>query len=180
MKSNLNLLQESVPIELYQDKKWIVAHTRARQEKKLAEFLIMKGITCYLPLTVNVSRASNRTRYYENPLFAGYLFLACQPEEKGLVLVSSCISTLIPVPDQEELVTQLHSIQTALIHAKCVKPCDDIDAGTRVRFKKGPLAGIEGMIIRRKNLFRIVLTISILRRTVEVEADIEDVEPIED
>jgi transcription antitermination factor NusG len=177
-KSNLNSHLERVDLSVNPEKPWAVAHTRARHEKKLCERLADREIRHYLPLAVNVSRASERVRHYENPLFPGYVFVSCHPEEKADVLRTSCVAAIIPVLDQEELTDQLRCIQTALRNAKAVRPCEYVTAGTRVRFVKGPMAGIEGMVVRRKGDFRLVMNVEIIRRTVEVEADIEDVEPV--
>ena len=172
---------EDIPtqIELSTNRPWVVAHTRARHEKKLAQFLDRDGIRHFLPLAQNVSRAGGRRRCYEVPLFPGYVFVSCEKEMLGELYRSDCIAGLIPVFDQEELVEQLRRIEAATSGEYRLQPCDCVQAGKRIRFNSGPLEGYEGIVVKRKGEERVILNVEVIQRAVSVEADVWDLEILE-
>ncbi|MFA4985613.1 MAG: transcription termination/antitermination NusG family protein [Candidatus Brocadiia bacterium] len=179
MKSAQNLWHESLRIEYTPSRPWFVAHTKARHEKKLSDCLTHKGITNYLPLAVNISRTGGRTRFYESPLFSGYLFVSSEAGRCEEVFDTHCVANLIPVFDQTKLVSELLGVQSALRNLAHVEPYHHVRSGLKARFVRGPMTGMEAMVVSRKREYRVLLNVEVIRRSICVECDLDDIEIVD-
>ncbi len=94
--------------------RWWVAHTKARCEKKLAEYCLRGGIAPTLPVYKSVKKYRGKTLIFEKPLFPGYLFLRMADQDRAKVLQSDYLANLLTVPVQEEFEEQLAAILQAL------------------------------------------------------------------
>lgn len=140
-----------------------------------AQSLSSKGYEGYLPLYRTRKRWSDRVVETELPLFPGYVFCRFEANERlpiltspGVVSIVSCGKVPIPIPEGD-----LGAIQAALESGFGVEPCPFLKQGQRVRLNKGALEGIEGILVREKSEWRIVLSIELLQRSVSVEVDRE-------
>ena len=96
-----------------------------------------------------------------------------------MALQSNCVSRFIQVPDGEALKRDLSQIYR-LISAKApITPEARLQPGDRVRIRSGPLAGIEGVLDRRRNSARLIVAVDFLRTGASVELSDFDVEPVE-
>jgi len=60
-----------------------------------------------------------------------------------------------------------------------IEPHPYLKVGERVRIVTGSMAGVEGILVRKKNQFRFILTLDAIMRSVAVEVDADDLEPVE-
>ncbi len=171
------------PIIHLPSRQWFAVHVCSRHEKVVDRLLSEKGFETLLPLTVKRSRASvQRFREAYIPLFPGYLFSRFHPSNEdfyrirattGVVGLVQAGTAPVSVPDAE-----IESIRTLLAHNIQCKPSPTFLSGQRVIIKEGPLKGLQGEILRRKNRRLFVIKIALIRRMLEVDLSPLDLESI--
>jgi transcription termination/antitermination protein NusG len=161
--------------------RWYVAHTRSRNEKMLAQELSCLGIFSYLPLTQRVtrSRATRRLSRSVVPVFPGYVFFNGTEDQRYAALRTNRIANILDVPNQEQLVAELQSVQFLLEHTHEFALADRLNVGDWGRIIAGPLAGLEGVITRLSHRMRLYMNVTILGQGVSVEVDSDNVERID-
>jgi transcription antitermination factor NusG len=158
---------------------WWVAHTKSRNEKALAWQLANHGVQYFLPMSWKVSRKKQRTFRSLLPVFPGYLFFCGEENDRLEVLKTNRIASLIPVHDQERLVSELAPIETVLQAGEILLPHDYLKAGQRCRVIAGPLMGAEGIVESSPKGSRLILQVEMLGQAASVEIDLDMVEKIE-
>jgi transcription antitermination factor NusG len=139
-----------------------------------------QGLNYFLPLYRSVRRWKDRRKELDVALFPGYVFVSLDLRDRlgvlrapGVVEFVSFQGQPAPVPDIE-----IHALQSSLSAGLRPQPHPYLRQGRRVRVKSGLLANSEGIMIRRKEGFRLVLSINLLMRSVMLEVDEADVEPL--
>ena len=158
---------------------WWVVHTRSRNEKALAQDLISKDISYFLPMSWKVSRKSRRTTRSLLPLFNGYLFFCGKENDRVELLKTNRVAHLIEVDDQQKLLDELVQVNQALQSGAPLTPHNYIKTGKRCRVIAGPLMGLEGIVVRSNNAVRLVLQIDILGQAASVEIDVDMIEVLD-
>jgi len=162
--------------------RWYAVQTRSRFEKAVRAELSAWGIDHYLATFQDVHQWKDRKKVVEVPLFSGYIFVRLQHIEaaclqvlktNGVVRILGVGGRMEPVPDFE-----IDSIRRLLASGKRCFPHPFIQEGSWVRMWRGPLAGVEGRLIRVKSQTRLVLSVELLSQSVATEVDASDVEPI--
>ncbi len=174
------LYPEKIPLEDINKGCWWVAHTKSRNEKSLAWSLHKWEIPFFLPLVSHVSRNRGRVLKSLVPLFKGYLFFNGDDEDRYKALTTNRIANVIPVANQPVLITELASIHKAISCDAPIDPHPYLKEGVRCRVKAGALMGLEGIVIHKKNITRIVINVEMLGQAAAVEIDsdlLESVEP---
>jgi transcription antitermination factor NusG len=157
---------------------WFAVYTSSRHEKKVAAYFAAREIQFFLPLYGARHRWANRCAMnIELPLFPGYVFVRIASQERVRVLeVPGVLSMVgfgrIPAPLPE---FEIEALRSGLGLGK-IEPHPFLVIGERVRVKRGPMAGMEGILVRRKSSFRVVLALDVIMKCVAVEVDAEDVE----
>ena len=159
--------------------RWYAAYTSARHEKVVVGQLNARQIETFLPLYETVHFWNGRRAKLQLPLFPGYVFVRISQNERVRVLQVPGVAHLVgaagrptPLADSEvEAVRQLCSYAGALPHPF-------LSVGRRARVHSGPLSGLEGLVVRRKGSLRFVLSIELIQRSVAVEMDAADLEPL--
>jgi transcription antitermination factor NusG len=161
---------------------WYAAHVRSRHEKRVAEQLAGKNVDHFLPLYSVKNRWSDRVKEVELPLFPGYLFIRLPIRERlkvlevpGVVRIVSSGSDPVPLDDSE-----IDILRSGLNTSLKAEPHPFLTVGTRVRVKRGSLSGLEGIIVRNKDSCRIVISLSLIMRSISVEIAASDLEPIKE
>lgn len=157
---------------------WWVAHTKSRNEKALAWWLNKHGVGYFLPLSEKLHRSRGRKYTCMVPLFAGYVFFAGDAQQRQTALASNRIANVIEVVDQSRLVRNLVQISDALGRGVVLDPHPYLKTGQSCRVTAGPLAGLEGIIVRKKEAARLVLQIDMLGQAASVEIDADTIEPL--
>lgn len=165
--------------EAYFEPRWYVAYTCANHEKRVAEQLGQRSVENFLPLYETVRRWKDRRMRLHLPLFPGYVFVRLALRNRLQVLQVPSVVRLVgfnglptPLPEGE-----IVALQDGLKHRLRAEPHPYLTKGRRVRITTGPLAGTEGILVRAKNRYRIVLSIDLIMRSIAVEVDRADVEP---
>ena len=158
---------------------WWVAHTKSRNEKALAHDLIRKDISYFLPMNWKVQRRMGRKTRSLLPLFSGYLFFCGDENQRVEVLRTNRVANLIEVKDQQKLLEDLLQVEQAFRAGATLVPHRYIKAGQRCQVTTGPLADLQGIVIRTKTDTRLVLQINMLGQAASVEIDTDVIEIID-
>lgn len=158
--------------------RWYAAYTWARHEKCVVEQMRQRRLSGFLPLYRSVHRWKDRRKEIELALFPSYVFVQLVLKDRMRVLeipgVVHIVSARgIPVPLAER---EIESLRRGAEGSLRMEPHPYLQAGRRVRVRSGPMAGLEGILLRRKEGLRLVVSIEILMRAVAVEIDEGDVQ----
>jgi len=173
---------------------WWVAHTKSRNEKALAQDLIRKDISYFLPMSWMVRRIRKRTVRSLLPLFSGYLFFCCEESQRTELWRTNRVANMIEVKNQQGLLDELSQIEQALRAGVPLAPHKYLKAGQRCRIIGGPLTDLQGVVVRvpkyktersgggvkATNTIRMVLQIDMLGQAASVEVDIDMIEKLEE
>jgi transcriptional antiterminator RfaH len=158
---------------------WWVAHTKSRNEKALARDLVGKDINYFLPMSWKVRRRRGRTLRSLLPLFSGYLFF-CGDEKKRIELLrTNRVANLIEVKDQQRLYDELLQIERALRAGAPLASHKYVKTGQYCRVIAGPLADLQGVVVKTKAVTRLVLKVDILGQATSVEIDSDMIEVVD-
>jgi transcriptional antiterminator RfaH len=160
------------------DLHWLVAHTKPRREKKLAEQCQRKNIAVTLPCYDSAHKYRGKTVVFQKPLFPGYVFLQLEPGQKEFVRQNDHVANLLEVFDQETFQRQLHDILLALDAKVGVRLAPAVSEGMRVRIKSGPLQGIEGWVEQRYGMTTVLLRLDFINQAAAVKIDADSLELI--
>lgn len=158
---------------------WYAAYTQANHEKKAALEISRRGVETFLPLYRTARRWSDRRVELEMPLFQGYVFVHLALSDRLKVLEVPGVVRIVgfgglPAPLPEE---QINILRAGLSGSLRAEPHPYLNAGRRVTIKRGPLSGMQGVLLRRKGSCRVVISISLIQRALSVDLDMADVEP---
>ena len=152
---------------------WHVLYTRHQHEKNVDRILRNKGLDTFLPLCASLSRWKDRAKLIHRPLFPCYVFVRAEETDwldilktPGVQMMVRCGEAPAVVPEEE-----IRAIRQLTRSSEFVAPHPFLKSGDRVRVKSGPLAGVEGFLVRTKNLYRIVVSIEILGKAASTEID---------
>ncbi|HTX42150.1 MAG TPA: UpxY family transcription antiterminator [Acidobacteriaceae bacterium] len=166
--------------EMAQMPAWWVVYTRHQHEKVVAETLAGKGFEVFLPLYESLRRWKDRQKMLSLPLFPCYVFVRGVHDRRlpvvstpGVHMILAHGERMATVPDYE-----IEAIRRTVEGDFRVEPHPFLRCGERVRVIRGSLQGIEGILVRKKNLCRLVLSVEMLTQSVGVEIDACDVEPV--
>ena len=159
--------------------RWYAAYTRSRHEKSVADVLERKQIETFLPLYETVRRWKNGDHRVQLPLFPGYAFVRIPLLDRlhvlkvpGVVRLVGFDGTPVALDDAE-----VESLRQALSAGVKAAPHPYLTVGRRVRITAGPLAGREGILVRRKGATRVVLSIDLIQRSLALVVGLAEVEP---
>jgi transcription antitermination factor NusG len=152
---------------------WYAIYTRHQHERTVAQILTSKGFETLLPLYQSTRRWKDRTKLLSLPLFPCYVFLNGGLERRLDILTTPGIHSLVstagsptPIPTQE-----IEAFRRTIESGFSLEPHPFLRCGDVVRVKCGPLAGTEGILVRKKNVYRLVLSIEMLGQAAAVEVD---------
>jgi transcription termination/antitermination protein NusG len=159
---------------------WFGVRVRSNFEHQVSRLLRAKGIEEYLPSYRTRRAWSDRVREIELPLFPGYVFCRIPLESRPLVLATTGVVGLAgnrnrpaPIDDAE-----LAAVRRMVESQPTAEPWPFPRVGQRVRVQRGPLAGVEGTLLRTKNSCRLVVSVTLLGRSVASEIDSAYVRPL--
>ncbi len=159
---------------------WYALYTCSRHEKQVAAQLQQRNIEFFLPLYVSVRRWKDRRVKLQLPLFPSYLFVHTPLERRFEVLNLPGAVRFVAFNGRPAALSSadLLKLRVGLAEGISAQPHPYLKVGWRVRLRSGPLAGTEGILLRHKDHFRLVVSIDLIMRSVAVEVDAADVEPI--
>ena len=159
---------------------WWALYTRHQHEKQVADTLLYKGFEVFLPAYDSVRRWKDRRKVLSLPLFPGYVFVRGTSDRKLGILSTPGVHMIISRGDQAAAIpeSEIEAIRRVVEGKFSAEPHPYLNCGDRVRVTRGALTGIEGVLVRKKNLFRLVLSVDMLAQSVCVEIDAADVEAV--
>ena len=163
----------------YLEPRWYAAHTSANHEKRVAEQLKARSVQHFLPLYPSVRRWKDRRVTLEMPLFPGYVFVHLALRDRLRVLQIPGLAKLVgfngtPTALPEE---EIEMLRAGFERGVRAEPHPFLTTGRRVRVAAGPLAGLPGILVRRKKRTRFVVSVELIQRSVAVEIDEGDLAP---
>jgi transcription antitermination factor NusG len=159
---------------------WWAIYTRHQHEKTIAENLSGNGFEVFLPLYKAVRQWKDRKKHLALPLFPCYVFLRCQSETRAHVLSTPGVHSIVMAAGHPAAIpdVDIEAIRRAVNSSLKVEPHPFLRRGDWVRIRSGPLANIEGILIRRKGSYRLILSAEVLQKSLAVEVDAFSVEPL--
>jgi len=162
------------------DSPWYALHTRHQHEKMVDQILTHKGFSTFLPLYATTHNWKDRTKALSLPLFPCYVFLKGGIERRLQILTTPGIYGLVSsaglpaaIPNME-----IEAIRRVVESGTRVEAHPFLKCGNWVRVKCGPLTGIEGILVRKKNISRLVLSVEILGTAASIEVAAFQVEAV--
>jgi len=152
---------------------WYALHVRPRYESAVELQLEGKGYEVFLPTYESKRRWSDRVKTVVQPLFPGYVFCRFNVGARLPILITPGVNAIVgigktPVPlDAEEI----SAIRNVIDSGVATSPCDYIREGESVQVESGPLEGLVGIVQRNKNSDRLIVSLTLLMRSVSVEID---------
>lgn len=168
---------DSNPVVCYP---WYAVYTKHQHEKNVARILTMKGFETLLPVYQTAHRWKDRTKVLSLPLFPCYVFLKANLERRLDVVTTPGIFALVSNSGEPAAIptAEIEAIRRAEESGAKMEPHPFLRCGEWVRVKCGPMSGIQGILLRKKNLYRLLLSVEMLGKAVAVEIDSFLVEPL--
>ncbi len=159
---------------------WFAVYTTPRHEKRAAQHLELRGMEYFLPLYSTPRRWKDGSRVtLDLPVFPSYIFVRTTRRERVRVLEIPSVLWMVgpkreptPMPD-----LCIESLREA-VRLRKIEPHPDLVVGERVRIKNGVMAGMEGILVRKKKDLRVVLTLDLTQQSFAMEVDADNLEPI--
>jgi transcription antitermination factor NusG len=147
--------------------------TRSNQEKIAASVLEAKGFDQYLPTYRTIRRWSDRNVETTLPLFPGYVFCRFDLSRKVQVLSTPGVASLVAFGSLPARIddSEIAAIQSLIQSGSAVKPHPYLHEGQRVRVTEGPLEGVEGIVVKKRSEWRMIVSITLLQRSIAVDVD---------
>jgi transcription antitermination factor NusG len=152
---------------------WFALQVRSRYENIVTAHLEGKGYEWFLPLYKDRRRWSDRVKEIEQPLFPGYLFCRFDLLNRlpiltipGVVQIVGTAKTPIPIDESE-----MAAIQTAVQSGLPREPLQFLQIGQKVRMNHGPLCGLEGILLDFRGRDHLVLSVTLLQRSIAVQVE---------
>ena len=159
---------------------WYALYTRHQHEKVIAQHLGQLGFDVFLPLYSEVHQWKDRRRSVVLPLFPSYVFFSGDLNRLLEILNVPGVCWLVSSGGKVNAIpaAELDAVRRAVTSRLAVEPHPFPCCGERVRVRRGPLAGMEGIVTRKKGSLRLVLPVEMLHRSVSVEVDEAHVERV--
>lgn len=160
---------------------WYALYVRHQHEKSAAELLSRKGFEVLLPLHRAAHRWKDRIQIVSLPVFPSYVFLRANLERKLEVLRTPGVCWLVGNGGRASRVpeSEIDSIRKVTQNSGRIEPHPFLKSGERILVSSGPLAGVEGILNRVKNQFRVVVCVELLQKAVAVEVDATMIQPLD-
>jgi transcription antitermination factor NusG len=170
----------SLDAGMQEDSAWWVLYTRHQHEKTVAEMLSDKGFEVFLPLYESIRRWKDRKKLLALPLFPCYVFVQGGFDRRLQVVTTPGIHTILFYGERVAIVpeAEIQAIRRIVEGKFRVEPHPFLKCGERVRVTRGSLEGVEGILVRKKNIYRLVISVDMMAQSVAVEIDATDVEAV--
>ena len=165
---------------LHSEMLWYAGYTASRHEKRVAEHFAQRGVEHFLPLYETIHRWNNGRHRVQLPLFPGYIFVRIALRDRlrvievpGFVRLVGFNSLPCPLPEAD-----INKMKEALNKGVLAEPYPYLTVGTRVEIRNGPMQGMTGILLRRQNKCRVVISVDLIMRSMAVEVEASDVVPM--
>lgn len=171
------------PEEATLEESWFALYVQVNHEREVTKRLEQKEINAFLPLMERWSKRRDRRKRVSVPLFPGYLFIRTVLDNPTHVHILKTPGALTLIGNSEGPVAippyQIESLQTLLHSPQPIQLNPYLKEGDWVHVIRGPLTGCTGILLRQNpKKGRLIVSVDIICRSVSVELDMEDVEPV--
>ena len=162
------------------DSSWYALYTRHQHEKTVAEMLAQKQFEVFLPLYSAVRRWKDRNKTISLPLFPSYVFVRGGIDRRLQVLTTPGVHSILISEGRVALIpdSEIEAVRRVVEGSLRAEPHPFLKCGDRVRVKWGALEGVEGILVRKKNLCRLIISVEMLAQSAAVEVEALAVEPV--
>lgn len=159
---------------------WRALRVRSRHEKMVAQHLRDRGLEEFLPLYSSKRMWSDRNPTVEMPLFPGYVFCRFSNTLRLLCISTPGVASVVGFGGEDASVDpgEIESIRQMIASGLPLEPRSYVRPGQSVQIQAGPLAGLRGTVIREKGLWRVVVNVELLHRSVAAEIGREAVQAL--
>jgi transcription antitermination factor NusG len=164
-----------------QARQWFALRVRSNSERITITHLRERGYEEFAPSYKSERRWSDRTKQIEQFLFPGYIFCRFDPNERLPILTAPGVVDVVgfgrmpePIPHAE-----IERVRRMAESGLLVTPYPYVEVGQAVLIERGPLSGVEGILVEVKGKVRLVVSINLLHRSVSAEVDRHSIRPIQ-
>jgi transcription antitermination factor NusG len=159
---------------------WWALYTRHQHEKAVTDQLVSRGIEAFLPTYKSLRHWQDRDKVISLPLFPGYVFVRPSPNRRLPIVSTPGVHMILSQSGRDAVIpeSEIDAIRRSVEGPLRVEPHPFLRCGERVRVTRGSLTGVEGILVRKKNLYRLVLSVETLAQSMAVEVSASDVEPV--
>ena len=156
---------------------WFVTTVRPQHEVVVAKWFEELALEPFSPFYNVVRQWSDRKKTLEQPIFPGYVFCRFAREDRAKVLNTPGVRSIVGFGGQPAVVpdSEMEQLSAMVASGRLLRPCPYLDKGDSVRIEQGPLRGVEGIVVETQDGCRLVVSITLLKRSVSVLLDIADV-----
>ena len=161
-------------------RQWFALRVKSNCERVVAVVLGHKGFESFLPLYRRYHCWSDRSKAVDLPLFPGYVFCRMDPRLRlpaltipGALHFVGIGKVPMPIDDAE-----VAAIERTVRSGLATEPWEYLEVGQLVRFEEGPLGGLEGILIESRKRCRVVVSVTLLKRSVAVEIERHWITPL--
>jgi transcription antitermination factor NusG len=157
---------------------WFAVYTKPRQEKAFAWDMKNRGAGYFLPLVKQKQASERRPRFSLIPLFTGYVFLKGNAGHRRAAFGTGRTVRIIDVKDQKLFCKDLNIVHTAVTNRKVGICGFGVVKGKKVRITEGPLKGMEGTVLQRKNKKELIIQFDSIDQALRIAIESDRIEAI--
>lgn len=162
---------------------WYAVYVKSRHEFQVSDRLSLKKVEVFLPTVERMQKWKDRKKLVTFPLFPGYLFVHTTREARNLLnvlKVKGVVRMLCTIPGEPDAVPdeQINFLKKLVTNKEELDPYPYLNEGNRVRIKKGPLYGVEGILVEKLDKHLFVLSVDVLKQGVALTINASDVEKV--
>jgi len=159
---------------------WYALQVRTQKERWVAASLRNRGYVDFLPLYTCTRRWSDRLQKVELPLFPGYVFCRFDVNDRLPVLTTPGVVNVVRLGKLPQAVdeSEIAALETVVDSGLLLHPWPFLRTGQRVVIQEGPLRNVEGILSEFKGTNQLIVSITLLQRSVAVNIDRSWVRPI--
>jgi transcription antitermination factor NusG len=163
-----------------QSKPWFALRVRSNHERLTGLHLRERGYEEFSPCYKVEKRWSDRTKQIDQFLFPGYIFCRFDPNDRLPILTAPGVVDVVGFGKQPEPVpcAEIERVRQMVESGLAVTPYPYVQVGQAVLIERGPLSGVEGILVEVKGKVRLVVSINLLQRSVSAEVDRHSIRPI--
>jgi transcription antitermination factor NusG len=152
---------------------WHALHTRHQHEKSVDELLVRQGLETFLPLYKTVHLWKDRSKQLSLPLFVNYVFFRGGAGRRLQILKTPGVCSIVEIAGRPGVIPdeEIAAIRRVVENSSRIEPHPFLRKGDWVRIRSGPLAGLEGILVRNLDRLRLVISVEMLGRSVAVEVE---------
>jgi len=174
----MTIINQEVSIQRRDE--WHAIYTRHQHEKPVAQSLAGNGIEVFLPTYTTIRQWSDRKKQVSLPLFPCYVFVRGAVERRFRIITTPGVHSIVMFAGRPAVISDLEvdAIRRAVESKLGIEPHPFLQCGDWVRVTSGPLTDVEGLLVRKKSSYRLVLSAQLLGKSMAVEIDAFSVKPL--